>query len=224
MGRPVDQRARRRSVGAVERVDVAVGRAIQHDPDAWQTRTATASRAGNRPGSPSRRGRGSDRARRAARRPLARERDELWTAWGATFRGSTMPAAGAPIESDEGPRPGAVTPGARRPRGTSRRRLWSKSVAAVHAGRPSRISGPVRSSASSAARISRSPRYRRDLAVPERDPQRRRDFWQRQVEVVMQDDDRSLLRSEPAEAALELVAIGERRRRVGDGRRGRKGR
>ena len=46
-------------------------------------------------------------------------------------------------------------------------------------------------------------------------------FGQGQVEVVMQDDDRSLLRSEPAEATLELVAIGERRRRVGDGRRSR---
>ena len=37
----------------------------------------------------------------------------------------------------------------------------------------------------------------------------------------MQDDDRPLLGLEPAEAALELVAVGDRRRGVGDGGRGR---
>ena len=41
-----------------------------------------------------------------------------------------------------------------------------EAVARVHAGRPSRMSGPGRASASSAARICFRPRYRRDLVVP----------------------------------------------------------
>ena len=35
----------------------------------------------------------------------------------------------------------------------------------------------------------------------------------------MQDDDRPLVRLEAAEATLELVAVGDRRRSVGDGGR-----
>ena len=61
------------------------------------------------------------------------------------------------------------------------------------------------------------PAIQAGLGRAQRDPQRRGDLRQRQVEVVMQDDDRPLLGLEPAEAAFELVAVGDRRRGVGDG-------
>ena len=52
-----------------------------------------------------------------------------------------------------------------------------------------------------------SARWRRDFAVPERDPERDGDFRQRQVEIVMKDDEGPRLRLETAEAAVELVAV-----------------
>ena len=56
-------------------------------------------------------------------------------------------------------------------------------------------------------------RFRR----PERDPEHDGDFRQRQVEVVMKDDERPRLRLEAAEAAFELVAVRRGRRDVGRG-------
>ena len=50
-------------------------------------------------------------------------------------------------------------------------------------------------SASSAARSRRRPRWTRDFAVPEGNPERGRDRGQRQVEVVVQDDDGPHLRA-----------------------------
>jgi hypothetical protein len=47
-------------------------------------------------------------------------------------------------------------------------------------------------------------RFRRS----ERDSQRDGDLWQRQVEIVVKDDDGPRLRLEPAEAAFELVTVG----------------
>ncbi len=73
--------------------------------------------------------------------------------------------------------------------------------------------GTVRASASSAARIRPRARCRRDFAVPSGMPEGRRDGWQWEVEVVVEDDHGPHLRVEPEEAALELVAVGARRRR-----------
>ena len=75
---------------------------------------------------------------------------------------------------------------------------------------PPRISGRGRASASSAARIDPRARCRRDFAVPSGIPSVAGDLRQWQVEVVMKDDDGPLLRLEPAEAAFELVAVGDR--------------
>ena len=52
------------------------------------------------------------------------------------------------------------------------------------------------------------------LRGPQRDPQRAGNFRQRQVEVVVKDDEGACLRLEAAETALELVTVGHERQRV----------
>ena len=54
----------------------------------------------------------------------------------------------------------------------------------------------------------------------ERDADRRCDIGQREVEIVVQDDERPRFRLELRKGALELVAVNDRRRAVRDGRRG----
>ena len=56
------------------------------------------------------------------------------------------------------------------------------------------------------------------LGGPDRDPEGRGHVGQRHPEVVVQDDDRALLGSEPPERQVEQVAIGDERRHVGDRR------
>src|SRR4051794_41293835 len=49
------------------------------------------------------------------------------------------------------------------------------------------------------------------LRGPQGDPERRRDGWQREVEVVVEDDHGPHLRVEAKEAAFELVSVREDR-------------
>ena len=57
------------------------------------------------------------------------------------------------------------------------------------------------------------------LRRPERDPERCGDLRQGQVEIVVHHDERSRIRLETQEAALELVAIRDRRLGADDGGR-----
>ena len=88
-----------------------------------------------------------------------------------------------------------------------------------HAGRPSEISGSVRASASSAARIEADAAVESRLHRSEREAEGAGHLGERQVEEVVQDDDGSLLGVQPDEAAFDLVAIGDQRLMVGGNRR-----
>jgi hypothetical protein len=52
------------------------------------------------------------------------------------------------------------------------------------------------------------------LGRPERDPEDSGDLRQRQVEIVMEDDERSLLRIEASEASIKLIAVANGRQVV----------
>ena len=67
----------------------------------------------------------------------------------------------------------------------------------------------VRSSASMAARNAREAWWRREPAVPIGIAQDVGDLGQRQAVEVLEDEDRALVGGQPAEAALELVAVGD---------------
>ena len=145
-------------------------------------------------------------------------RSEASSARGATFRGSTMPGAVAVRVVRRGPHRGSSGTRARHPRGANRRRSRSKPSLGVMRGAPHGCPARVERRRRAPRASPGAPRWRRDFAVPSGIPSVDGDLRQRQVEVVMQDDERPLLGLEAAEAAFELVAVGDRRRRVGDGR------
>jgi hypothetical protein len=73
-----------------------------------------------------------------------------------------------------------------------------------HAGRSCAVEG-VRASASTLARIAAVAWCSRDSDCAERHADAFGDLGQRQAEVVMEDEDRSLLDRQPAEGAVQLV-------------------
>ncbi len=123
-----------------------------------------------------------------------------------------MPGAAAPSASVAGPHRGSLAPvpglsWSQSETVRSKPSLWFMPGASL--GCRGRVVHRRRAPLASGA----SPRYRRDFTVPNGIPQRGGDLRQWQVEIVMQDDDRPLLRLEAAEATFELVAVGDRRTR-----------
>src|SRR6185369_17302009 len=137
----------------------------------------------------------------------------------ATFRGSTTTAAGgSPWCGPEERRADPGTPEARRraarpPRSARSRRVPSCRSALPEVGTDARvgIDGCVH-----LTQTAMQTRLRRT----EGNADRRCDIGQREVEVVVQDDERPRFRLELRKGALELVAVDDRRRAVRDGRRG----
>ena len=173
-------------------------------------RTARERGAARPPGAPRRGARTSAEDDQQPGDPGHRGEAKRRSARGATFRGSTMPGAAGSGSSARGPRRGSRARRARPARRASRETSGRSRRRAVMRDGPPRAPARVghrRRAPHAWLERSVEARFRRS----ERDAERDGDLRQRQVEVVMQDDERPRLRLEPAEAALELVAVGHRR-------------